>query len=370
MKIIVLTLPLNTNYGGILQAYALQTVLQRMGHEVILLERKKDIFQLKGFKNRLIRVITRIFFKQESLKFVVWGKVDAFKKKYINLFQIKEFERFVESVRPDAYVVGSDQVWRPFWKDNYIPDFFLEFAKNDKSSKKIAYAASFAVDEWEFSADETTRYAALIKLFNAVSVRESSGVELCRQYFDVNAVQMLDPTLLLDKNDYERLVRENSEKKSSGKLFSYMLDASDFKRDVVRVAENSLDAVSFSLSCELCSSITQLFFSRSRYQIPSVTTWLKAYMDADYVVTDSFHGCVFSIIFNRPFWVIGNAGRGMARFTSLLKMFGLEDRMLSPKVDIDTFDFSKPIDWTSVNRIKKGWQEKSLEFLVTNLSNT
>lgn len=368
MKIGILTLPLNTNYGGILQAYALQTVLQRMGHEVMVLERKKELPSAAiGMRAVLVRTLTRLFCGKDSPKYVLWGQVDKFKSEYICLFQENDLEGFLQKEKPDAYVVGSDQVWRPFWKENYIPDFFLEFAKNDRKVKKIAYAASFAVDEWEYTEEETLRYAPLTRLFDAVSVREASGVELCRRYFGVDAVQMLDPTLLLDKSDYEKLVDEKKERKNDGTIFSYILDDSPYKQNVIQKVEKQLNASSYKLSYKVSTNVFQLLFANERYQIPAVTKWLRGFMDAEYVITDSFHGCVFSIIFNKPFWAIGNIGRGMARFTSLLAMFGLEDRMLTDLCGIEDFDFSKPIDWVSVNNIKQKWQKKSFDFLSKNL---
>ena len=99
---------------------------------------------------------------------------------------------------------------------------------------------------------------------------------------------------------------------------------------------------------------------------PSVTKWLRAFMDAEMVITDSFHGCVFSIIFNKPFWVVGNKERGQARFSSLLSLFKLEDRLISVD-DIESINWNTPIDWDSINNTKKEWQDLSLSFLTENL---
>ena len=89
-------------------------------------------------------------------------------------------------------------------------------------------------------------------------------------------------------------------------------------------------------------------------------------MDAEMVITDSFHGCVFSIIFNKPFWVVGNKERGQARFSSLLSLFKLEDRLISVD-DIESINWNTPIDWDSINNTKKEWQDLSLSFLTENL---
>ena len=100
---------------------------------------------------------------------------------------------------------------------------------------------------------------------------------------------------------------------------------------------------------------------------PSVTAWLRAFMDAKLTIVDSFHGMVFSIIFNKPFWVIGNAGRGMSRFTSLLKIFHLEDRLLDAD-NLDNVDFTKPINWTLVNDILEEQRKECKELLLNKLN--
>lgn len=367
MKIGILTLPLNTNYGGILQAYALQAVLRRMGHEVILLERKPDLPLPTGFKAKLVALITKCVFGEESLKLITWRQINSFVRENMQCRQEVDFENYISNSNFDAFVVGSDQVWRPFWKENYMPDYFLEFARNDNNVRKVAYAASFAVDEWEFTQEETERYASLIKLFDAVSVREASGVDLCKKYFNVDAVQMLDPTLLLESTDYEKLVIAKREPQNRGNMFCYILDQSDEKQRIIDSMSKQLSASTYEVRRKNSNRLFQLILCKKRYQFPAVTKWLRAFMDAEYVITDSFHGCVFSIIFNKPFWAIGNAGRGMARFTSLLKMFGLEARMLFENDDIDSIDFSKSIDWISVNKIKEQWQEKAFDYLNVNL---
>ena len=99
---------------------------------------------------------------------------------------------------------------------------------------------------------------------------------------------------------------------------------------------------------------------------PPVTKWLRGFMDASFVVCDSFHGAVFSIIFNKPFLVIANKERGMARFDSLLRMYGLEGRLVSENLDISSLE--KPIDWVVVNRKREVMKTISLDFLRENLN--
>src|SRR5690606_30541311 len=130
-----------------------------------------------------------------------------------------------------AVVVGSDQVWRPRYSPN-IYNFFLDFLKNNSTIKKVAYAASFGTEDWEYTEEQTREARELIKHFNAVSVRESSGVLLCDKYLNrKDAVHVLDPTLLLKAEDYNQLI--NKTKKEIG-LFTYVLDETKEKLDFIK----------------------------------------------------------------------------------------------------------------------------------------
>ena len=138
---------------------------------------------------------------------------------------------------------------------------------------------------------------------------------------------------------------------------SYMLDETEEKNTILQhiVEEQRYNLVSY-----------KNIDNPDNNNVPSVEEWLKAFHDTDFVFTDSFHGCVFSIIFNKPFIVYGNKERGMARFNSLLKIFGLEARLVTNNEEAKKI-ISQPIDWEKINTIKKEWQEKSLNFLKENL---
>lgn len=375
MRIGILTQPLLANYGGILQAYALQTVLKRMGHKVVTFDDprylKIDICQI------VKRAYQRYVHKKANtgiLNEVRFNRDACFIRKYTQPFInrnisrkiVRNFSELSESDY-DAIVVGSDQVWRPMY-NACIEDMYLDFARH-WSVKRLAYAASFGSSEWEYTESQTNVCSELVKVFDAVSVREDSGVGICSRYLGYDkAIHLLDPTMLLEAKDYELLVvSSHSACRNScnkGGLFCYILDETEEKNMLANLMATRQGLEYFKVGAKTDDVHAKM---KDRIQ-PPVERWLRAFMDAEYVLTDSFHGCVFSIIFNKPFWVIGNKGRGMARFDSLLKMFGLEDRLLSKYDDIKNVDFSKPIDWGSVNRIKKDWQEKSYTFLNSNLS--
>lgn len=343
MKIGILTLTLHTNYGGILQAYALQTVLERMGHEVVVFNRpftplktkwsqipKRIVKKLLG---RDVVIFSERKYNREApiLNQHVW----EFRKKYIH-------ERIVDKLTDikendvDCIVVGSDQVWRPkYFKEQWetgIEDAFLAFTKGWKI-KRVAYAASFGVDTWEYTPQETEKCKEAIKMFDAISVREDSGVKLLRDNLQASATHVLDPTLLLMKNDYQLLFGRAMTPKSSGSMLVYLLDFSRKKQNLVKRLAEEHKFKPFSVNRRMKKK-TSLIQERI---LLSIECWLRGFHDAELVITDSFHACVFSLIFEKPFLVIGNENRGLTRVKNLLEVFDCIDNL----IDIDTCYYEK-----------------------------
>lgn len=361
MKVAVLSLQLHTNYGGILQSYALKTTLQRMGYEVEVLNKpvEWDSFPYLPFCV-VKRWLERKFGKYKGPIFLYrdYPKVSRFVSKFIddkieprNISSFKE----IKPIDYDAFVVGSDQVWRPsVFADNQwqtsIADAFLQFAK-DWRVKRIAYAASFGVDTWEYDDVETKQCAALVRGFDGVSVREESAVKLCSDYFSVQAQCLIDPTLLLSIDDYVALLK--NEPQSLGNMFVYMLDDDVCKQSIVNAVSNTKGLIPYYVSKK----------KRNPFAVnvrPKVETWLKCLMDADFVVTDSYHACLFAILFSKPFIVVGNVKRGMARFSSLIEQFHLRNNLLT---SLD--EYRKDYDYKPVNteKILAQKKEEAVAFL-------
>lgn len=374
-KIGILTQPLHQNYGGLLQAYALKTVLIRLGYNPIILDRNPPKSTLvRKIGSHVKTIIYKLLGRNRNFSYwlsksdmkVIAKNTDYFISNYIQekspkLHSTGELEKFISNDNFYGFVVGSDQVWRPRYSP-HIPTYFLDFAKDLQNVKRISYAASFGVSDWEFSPEEESIAKELIKLFGAVSVREDSGVELCEKYLNTKAVHVLDPTMLLTKDDYIALVEKENEPKSAGNLFTYVLDPTEHSREFIKNAENELGLKAFEVQPKhkgLSKTAVQEDLQGCVY--PSVTKWLRAFVDADFVITDSFHGCVFSIIFNKPFVAIGNKARGLARFESLLNIFDLGDRLNSS-------DFNTKIDWKSVNENLAEWKEFSINYLKESLN--
>lgn len=366
MKIAILTQPLGDNYGGILQNFALQTVLKKLGHTPVTIDYKKES-KTNSFKRIFLNLL---LFRPLKTPYVRKAPRNKQLFRFVSE-NIATTERFnpplskddLAKFNFDAYIVGSDQIWRPRYSQ-HVPTYFLDFLKGDNSVKKIAYAASFGTDKIEFSETEIAEVKNLLPEFDAISVREDSAVELCKKYLKSKAIHLLDPTMLLEKDDYSKVIAsdENAGKigdnnLAKGRCVSYLLDATPEKLDV-------FDKVSSALGLEQYSIKTK---SKLNEKI-AVTEWLRAFRDSSFVVTDSFHGVVFSIIFNRPFIVISNSIRGASRFKSILKIFKLEDRLLENADNLRIDILKSPLDWASVNNIRNSEKQKALEFLKNNLT--
>lgn len=372
MKIGILTLPLHTNYGGILQAYALQTVLERMGHEVVIFNRygaptlppfPKNLYY---YSLRFIKKILgkpNIIIRKEYLIRREYPVVTKYPQRFIDQFlHCYWIDKIcdIEKSEVDAIIVGSDQVWRPryfaeMWHTSPSNSFLL-FAES-LNIKRYAYAASFGVDEWEYSQNIADELKFAAKKFDAISVREKTGVELCEKYLGVSADLVLDPTMLLTKEDYIKLINKCSQPSSQGDMFCYILDSTIEKEELIDRISRKKHLTPFYVKAkgiEKTSSIEE------RIHKP-VEAWLRGFYDAKFVVTDSFHACVFSILFEKPFIVIGNKGRGITRFSSLLELFSLENHLID-----SVSDYNPDIDYKipeTTRILLEEWRKKSISFL-------
>ena len=353
-KIAILTLPLGHNYGGIMQNYALQKVLVDLNHEPLTIDRRPNPAHIPAFRKCKIFIKSLIgldergsTWKLRREKALINNKI--FIKNHIRkskpIFTTKELKYFALKNNFDAYIVGSDQVWRP----KYAPDiynFYLDFLPQGNTTK-IAYGASFGTDEWEYTSEQTRRVAELIKSFKTVSVREQSTVNLTQKYLLVDQVNfVLDPTLLLSADDYIQTFQLKTKQKG---LYSYMLDGGKEKQEIIDYCAEKLGLESYNSQPR--KDIGSLNFKEdlADYYMPPVEQWIEGFKQAKFVLTDSFHGLVFAIIFNKPFIVLGNKKRGEARFRSLLEVLNLTDRLISSMDDLSEDLLQQKINYHEVN---------------------
>ncbi len=345
MKIGIFTQPLKENYGGILQNMAMQRVLRRMGHYPVTIDYDTWRPPLLG---RIRLKVHRFFKKSKSIG--CRNDIDRFILAQINVTtkvttdrQLRHCMRYNQF---DVVLTGSDQVWRRAYNPR-LDWAFLSFANG---LPRIAYAASIGVEYWDFTLEETSRCASLLKDFIAVSVREASAVELCRKYLGRNDVKVvLDPTMLLDASDYPS---KNGAATDRPYVFTYILDWDDCKGRIVESLNKKLGLPEYSSEYNS--------FGKKREKRLSIEGWLAGISNANLVICDSFHGTAFSILNHRPFVVLYNPERGNTRMQWLLELFGLKGRMIAGESEIKLLE---PIDWNSVDAILKREREKSVSFL-------
>ncbi len=355
MKIALLNLPLDNNYGGNLQRYALMKVLGDMGYDVIHIYLELDdnlswyhypFLYLKGvIKKYILHKNTSVF---DDLNRILTYKnrlqiVYPFYEKYINhtpkcvsLYDIKE----VCGELYDVYVVGSDQVWRKDMTHSIgWRNFLFSFINGKTDVKKIAYAVSFGNTNMQYSSSEQKEFSRLYSEFDAVSVREDNAISyLYSMGCEIPPpIHVLDPTLLLKREEYEILFNNLSvDVTTSGKIFCYILDQNPTNKRIIEKKSKELSADTVIMGIGVDDKV-------------SIPTWLKYIYDSLLVITDSYHGVIFSIIFNKQFIFCGNAKRGNNRVESLYKM-----------LEIDP----KEINYKRINNNINRWRDKSLEFIL------
>lgn len=351
-NVAILTLGLKHNYGGILQAAALYNFLQEEGHNPILLRKypiergwksivvkfleRLPLQNLKGFRVSYIKYINNLYF------------LNTYMPNQTAVVNYKsQIEDFINRNEIDAIVVGSDQVWRySYINDTEYSTYFLDFDIN-KKVKKISYAASFGIDAWE-APSENQRIKLYLSDFDAVSVRESSGQTICSKDFERNDAELvLDPTLLIDRSFYLDMIKDNQIDKCD--CIKYILDNNDKKDELVNKINSEHQH----------KTIYNLLTKDSKL---SVQDWVASFKATNFVITDSFHGMVFSIIFNKQFIVLLNNNRGKDRFLSLCHLLGLEDRLFDPEHEV-VLDI-KPINYSKVNEKLVMLRNSSRKFLL------
>lgn len=360
MKIGIYSLPFHCNYGGILQSYALHIVLKRMGHQIFVLN--KNWLDHPGKRERMVMLIFKIInllFKKKkySKRQILLESISELKRFWTsNISELYDFKNHneIKAIGLDTIIVGSDQIWRKgYCKDTLF--YFLKFAKM-WNIRRIAYAASFGVSEWQFDNQTTNEMKSLLKLFKGVSVRESDAKYLCEKYLNILPDHVLDPTLLIGKDDYSKF-RINTKNKKNKQFVSFMLHPSVEKKVLTSKVADQLGAEVIDIDVPLNSMINDKIV---KYK--SIEQWLSALLDADYVLTDSYHGMVFAINFNKQFVTLGNVQGGQSRFVSLLNMFNLSNRITKDEDEIVHL-MNLDINWIEINTILEEKRIKSINFL-------
>lgn len=367
MKIALFIFPIHPSHGCLLQTFALFSKLKEMGADVDIIDRQWDSY---SFKFEVIRTLHNL---KEKIKGTYPGPI--YYRGLVNPVKMRELKLFVDKYlgdrtkhiyndkalskidwnKYDAIVVGSDQTWRPKYVPN-IYNYFLDFAEKAQI-KRISYAASFGTDEWEFSDVETKRCSELAKKFNSISVRELSGVELCKKHLGVDSIHVIDPTLLLRGKDYIDilgLINQGTER-----IASYWLDRTEEKVRIQKRIALFFGKDIVEVNREMENPVAAI----EKQVAPSMREWLESSLSAQFVIVDSFHAMVFAILFHKQFLVVGNKERGLSRFVSLLKYLELDDSLILGEKELKDELLTRKIDWDKVDEKLQFKRNESIAYL-------
>ncbi len=339
------------NYGGFLTYWALYKFLEKNSYSVLLIDNCKMVNH--EYINSAHSMMTKFCYKY-GLNCTNSISTEA--------------ELYDLNTKVNNFIVGSDQIWNYGLTTTCYFNYLLDFVYSYKN--KIAYASSFGSDASNVPKELTPKVAYYLNNFDGISVRESSGVELLKNEFSYSkGVHLLDP-VFFDSSLYEVLIENSSVEVNSPYIFSYLLDPELYKEDILRYVEQMLN-MSPIITVDINPKIHNYRMSQFSCFSPvdaTIEDWLKYIKNCDFVITDSFHGMCFAILYKKNFVAIANKMRGEARFLSLLSQLGLSERLIYSYEDLlNNESLFKPIDYEKVFLILNAEKDKSISWLLTKL---
>lgn len=358
MKIKTITCHDVYNVGASLQAYALVKYLRNLGHQVEIINYKPlylEHYQLTGVSNprydkpvlreiyQLLKLPGRIIARRSKRK----KNFDFFTEKYLprtskTYSSIDELK--TDTPEADIYIAGSDQIWNPLFENGKDPSFFLQFAANN--SKKISYAASFAVDE--LTKEDSERMKEWLKILNAISVREKSGVQLLSK-MGLHGIQVCDPVFLLERTAWEKLAICPRDKRY---LLVYDFDNNP---EIQKIAGELAKKRDLKII-----SVFPMEGADEIYMDMGPLEFLGTILNADTVLSNSFHATAFSLIFQKDFFVVNRNESINTRMRDLLESVGLSTRLIKYSDDIN---YTTTLEWERAEQLLAKIIEKSKQFL-------
>lgn len=373
------------NYGQQLQCFALQKYLIGLGHDAYLIK-YMPTSHIPLWRRIARSVKYRLLVSSEQKEKDRNTKLISERNKLLNCRRgFKEFrDKYIKSTEivyrnikelrnnpPDAdiYICGSDQVWNNSLKDPDTAGWFLDFGK--PTAKRVSYAASIGRD---IDSCEINRFTRYLKNFNAISVREQKAYALCHQLGFDKSIIAIDPTLLLNSSDYDLIELDSNGTNVAGKpyVFIYTLNIrtaeeiywDDFQKII---AEDGLQIRSVSSSGYLPAQDLLPGIQNEQVTIPE---WLSLIKHSEYVITTSFHGVVFCLLYHKPFYAVllnNEYSKGNDRIISLLEFLHLSNLIVSNSESLKQINFEN-IDWIDVDAMIALLRQKSTHFIDDTLS--
>lgn len=373
MNVKVITRHSPSNYGSLLQSIATVKTIEGLGHDCSIIDyQRPDERGLKGVLTQVnckagfgnpLKKLAYIAIRYPIEKFAQ-VRFDKMRKKYLKMTSRCSSNVDLKKISADAFITGSDQVWGPMMNGVYDSAYFLQFLGKD--SRKLAYAASFGKTKFDESTVEA--YKKMLSEYDKIAVREKSAVSLLEEWGLDNCLgQVLDPTLLLDKNQWTNLlIKKNDFDKYK-----------DLKYILVYQIHNDPKLSGYAKRLAKHTGMELLRVNPMLHQAlrggkficsPDLSEFLSLVANASCIVTDSFHGTCFSINFGKQFIeILPNNATG-TRNQSILELTGLSDRILCDFNDYSLVD--KVIDYGKVNELLEAERRKSLEVIRSMIQNS
>lgn len=358
------------NYGQLLQCFATQKYLQQLGHDAFLIRVRnflkepssetsapmpvwKKLLSWQHWRFLLRSIYERCYqsyINSRVLNHDVDRQFDDFREKYIVSTErvYSHDELLQDSPEVDILATGSDMAWGVGLHHH---EYLLDFGKAE--TRRISIAASFGRTWESLNESEKEICKKYISRYDAITVREEEGVRICRNLGMANAVRVCDPTMLLDTSVYEKLMNCVSIPDSSDKAFIYYIGYDDSyltDYDIVSVLKEKNLQYHYA-SAGRVNALPKVF--------PTIPQWLKYIHDSRFVVTNSFHGVIFCLLFKKQFAVIPlKLEQRNTRIQTILREFGLEDRICTSKMQLISV-FDTLIDFHGISTEIENYQKRS-----------
>lgn len=345
-KIGILTIQNTVNFGAQLQAFALQHYLTKKGYETEIINYSQE--NTKIITNLIFKL--KIFIKSLLLNlnmYKIWKKMYNLSKEIYNDNNISTSNK-----KYDIFLVGSDQVWNPIFckkSNTYLLDFTSKY--------KISYAASFGVKNIEKK--DFLRYKEFLSKLNYTSVREESGCNIYKKLTNKKSTLVVDPTFLLNKEDWSNYVDVNYNNNNNKYVLVYMLE---YSKELINIGKKY--AKKNNLKYKIISGTPRAFYIKGVQWNMSPQKFIKLFYNSDVVFTNSFHGTCFSLNFQKQVYIklLEKNKKVNSRLTDLAKKMNIENRILDG-ADINNINAIKPIDYKKVNKKLSDIIQISMDFL-------
>ena len=333
-----------TNYGSCLNGYAVYKILKSFGLKIWMINRH-DFGARRDTPN--VKFARKMYEDDEVSPIIHMGQMNKMNEKC------------------DTFLAGSDQIWKYWLNRLYDLEFMLKFA--DDSKKKISFGSSFG-HAWDSTPKEVLPETyRLMRRFDAISVRENSGVDICREVYGLKAQKVIEPVFCLSIQEYMELAQKAEIDETEPFMLTYILDPTEEIRKAILAYSELLGVKAVNVL-----DLDYMVYEENRKKLnlenilPQILPedLMRLYSKCSFVLTDSFHGTAFAIIFNKPFLSVINMKRGAVRFTEMLEKFDLMNHLAQDpaSIPIDS-KYTEDIDYTAINKMIKDEREEAIAWL-------